>query len=75
MKNRHECLLVRIVRDEEGFHVETVTHRDEKKFMVTDPDAVLLNLAKEFADIESAFEDSEDMEEEAHINTFHVGQA
>lgn len=75
MKNRHECLLIRIIRDEEGFHVETVTHRDEKKFMVTDPDAVLLNLAKEFADIESAFEDSEGMEEEAQINTFHVGQA
>jgi hypothetical protein len=75
MKSRHECLLIRIIRDEEGFYVETATHRCERKFMVTDPDAVLLNLAKEFADIESAFEDSEDMEEEAQINTFHVGQA
>jgi hypothetical protein len=75
MKNRHECLLIRIIRDDEGFHVETVTHRDEKRFMVADPEVVLLNLAKEFADIESAFEDSEGAEEEAQINTFHVGQA
>jgi hypothetical protein len=75
MKNRHECLLIRIIRDEEGFYVETATHRGERDFMVTDPDSLLLNLAKELADIESSFEGSEGAEDEAQINTFHVGQA